>query len=683
MTEVFSISPNLTMKPSSSCCALSNNAIVSNALVFAACVLSEFFFNALNCKYCLAQERLPYNQKELVVDLGVGLWAWPMPLDWDNDGDLDLVVSCPDVPYNGTYLFENVDGASVKFPTFKPAIKVGDGLRSPQVSYVDGQARVMIAGIELTDFREKGFTAKKKIYPNAKFHPAKRIRANQWKYDDFDDDGKLDLVVGVGDWTDYGWDNAYDAKGNWTNGPLRGFVYLIRNRGTTKQPEYASPKKIQADGKPIDVFGMPSPCFDDFDGDGDLDLVCGEFLDGFTYFQNIGTRNSPTFTSGVRLQSERQNLAMDLQMITPTSIDWDQDGDIDLVCGDEDGRVALIENIGLDDSKTPIFKSPKYFLQKAKNVKFGALVTPVSVDWDADGDDDLICGNTAGYIGFIENLGMKSDAKSPTWAKPVYLSADEQVIRIQAGENGSIQGPAEAKWGYTTLSVADWNHDGKPDIVVNSIWGKVIWFENVGTKASPKLAAAKPIEVSWGSLPAPKPNWNWWAPNRNELVTQWRTTPMVFDVNNDGLNDLVSLDHEGYLAFYERKKMDSGLALVPPQRIFLDDQGKPLRMNEKSAGGSGRRKMCLVDWDGDGRVDLLANSRNIDFYKNVSENDGEWRFKNMGPVSKKRLAGHTTSPAVVDWNKDSIPDLLIGAEDGFLYYFENPRRGRTKTEHAN
>lgn len=637
-------------------------------------------FNASNCNSCSSQERISYNQSELVVDLGVGLWAWPMPLDWDNDGDLDLVVSCPDVPYNGTYLLENVDGVGVRLPTFKPAVKVGDGLRSPQVSYVNDQARVMIAGIELTDFREKQFATKKKIYPNAKFHPAKRIRANQWKYCDFDDDGKLDLVVGVGDWTDYGWDNAYDAKGNWTNGPLRGFVYLIRNQGTTEKPEYAPPKKVQADGKPIDVFGMPSPCFDDFDGDGDLDLICGEFLDGFTYFQNIGTRRSPKFKSGVRLQSDRQNIAMDLQMITPTSIDWDQDGDIDLICGDEDGRVALIENIGVNDSKTPIFKSPKYFLQQAEDVKFGALITPVSVDWDADGDEDLICGNTAGYIGFIENLGMKSGAKSPTWAKPVYLRENRQVIRIQAGRNGSIQGPAEAKWGYTTLSVADWNHDGKQDIVANSIWGKVIWFENVGTKASPKLAFAKPIEVSWESRPAPKPSWNWWSPDGDELVTQWRTTPLVFDVNNDGLNDLISLDHEGYLAFYERKKMDSGLALLPPQRIFLDDQGKPLRMNEKSAGGSGRRKMCLVDWDGDGKVDLLANSRNIDFYRNVSEKDGQWKFKNMGPVSKKRLAGHTTSPTVVDWNKDSIPDLLIGAEDGFLYYFENPLQGKLKKD---
>jgi len=37
------------------------------------------------------------------------------------------------------------------------------------------------------------------------------------------------------------------------------------------------------------------------------------------------------------------------------------------------------------------------------------LVTPFSTDWDDDGDEDLVCGNSAGYIGFIENLDRMSE----------------------------------------------------------------------------------------------------------------------------------------------------------------------------------------------------------------------------------------------------------------------------------
>ena len=40
----------------------------------------------------------------------------------------------------------------------------------------------------------------------------------------------------------------------------------------------------------------------------------------------------------------------------------------------------------------PQFLPPRYFKQQAEYLKFGALATPVSVDWDGDGDEDLICG---------------------------------------------------------------------------------------------------------------------------------------------------------------------------------------------------------------------------------------------------------------------------------------------------
>lgn len=605
-----------------------------------------------------------YGDATLSVDLGVGLWAWPLPMDFDGDGDLDLVVSCPDVPFNGTYLFENPGGDS-KFPVFLPPVKLGPGMHSLQVSYVDGVPRVLSPATEYRDFLAKRFTDKAAIYPQSNIYKNK-VRANQWRYVDYDDDGALDLIVGVGDWADYGWDDAFNAKGEWTRGPLHGYVYWLRNEGTTEKPDYAEPKQLAAAGGPVDVFGMPTPNLADFDGDGDLDLLCGEFLDGFTYFQNQGTRREPHFAAGRKLTSGGKPLKMNLQMITPTAIDWDGDGDVDLVVGDEDGRVALVEHTGKIVDGVPQFLPPKYFQQQAERLKFGALVTPFSVDWDGDGDEDLIAGNSAGFIAQIENL---DGGNPPKWAPPRYLEVDGQPIRIQAGKNGSIQGPAEAKWGYTTLSVADWDHDGQLDLIVNSIWGKVIWYRNLGGKPA-KLAAAQPIEVEWAGAP-PKPAWNWWNPQGKELVTQWRTTPYVIDLNQDGLNDLVCLDHEGYLAFFERKQAGEGYKLLPGQRIFTDPNGQPLRLNAKSAGGSGRRKLCFADWDGDGRLDLLINSANVDFFRNVSTDKRPWAFENRGQLSQHRLAGHTTSPTVVNWDKDGDPDLVIGAEDGHFYYLKN------------
>jgi len=600
-----------------------------------------------------------HNKPGLIVDLGVGLWALPVPTDYDGDGDYDLLVSTVNKASPGLYFFENPGGDTTD-PVFRPAVRVADAHRNLTPSYPAGKLAVLSPGMRYRNIRTAGLKQPQSIPYKPTFH---RGRADQWSLCDFDGDGIDDLIIGASDWREYGWDNAYDAQGRWTNGPLHGYVYFMKNLGSADQPRYAEAMRLRAGDAVLDVYGCPSPNFADFDGDGDLDLICGEFLDKLTYFENVGTRTEPRYAKGRTLQHGGRPITLDLQMLRVVAFDWDRDEDIDLIVGQEDGRVALVENTGRMSDGAPAFLAPRFFRQQADRVKCGALVTPYSADFDDDGDEDLICGDTAGYVSWIENL---DGGNPPAWSAPRYLEAGGEVIRIQAGVNGSIQGPAEAKWGYTVPCVADWNGDGRLDILINSIWGKVMWFENIGSRAKPELAAARPIEVNGSGDPI-KPAWNWWSPTGKQLVTQWRTSPVVKDLNRDGLNDLIMLDHEGYLAFFERR-MDNGvLRLLPGRRIFQDESGKPLRLNERQAGKSGRRKLVMTDWDGDGRLDLLVNSKSVDFLRNVSD-DGGYRFRNLGPVAERALAGHTTCPTVVDWDRNGTPDLLVGAEDGFLYY---------------
>ncbi|MBN3582165.1 VCBS repeat-containing protein [Algoriphagus aestuarii] len=617
-------------------------------------------------------ELVKYNNPETTPFVGVGLWAWPIPMDFDKDGDMDLLVSCPDKPFNGLYFFENKEGGD--FPIFEAPIRIGPAIPQIQISHIEQGAYVTIPGKELKNFENSLVENPLDLYPSDELikNMEKKPRFNQWKMVDYEGDGDLDVVVGIDDWNDYGWDNAFDAKGNWKNGPLHGYVYWLENDAGT----YVNRGKIQASESDIDVYGAPSPNFSDFDGDGDLDLICGEFLDQLMYFENIGSRSQPKYKKGVYLSNSSGLVKMDLQMIIPVAIDWDQDGDTDLVVGDEDGRVALIRHTGNVKDGMPVFDSPVYFRQKADNLKFGALATPVSVDWDQDGDEDLISGNSAGYIAFIENVGGGSE---PVWNQPKLLESDGEIFRIQAGNNGSIQGPAEAKWGYTTLSVADWDGDGKMDILYNSIWGKVQWLRNTGLS----LENPRSINVAWEDQPMEYPMWNWWRPENQELVTQWRTTPYAIDWNKDGIMDLVMLDHEGYLSFFEGFKQQSGETYVRPgKRIFYGESASiysnrniaqntetgPLRLNNAEAGGSGRRKISLVDYDSDGDFDLLVNSVNVSLFENISQTTDKVIFKDLGPVSESVLAGHTTSPTFVDWNKDGIWEILVGAEDGHFYH---------------
>ena len=129
----------------------------------------------------------------------------------------------------------------------------------------------------------------------------------------------------------------------------------------------------------------------------------------------------------------------------------------------------------------------------------------------------------------------------------------------------------------------------------------------------------------------------------------------MYDFNGDGLPDLAMLDHEGYLAFFERAKRDGKLVLLAPRRAFVDENGKPLRLNAERRGRSGRRKLCVTDWDGDGKFDFLLNSANADLLQQVGQKDGTWVFKNAGTLAKQNIEGHDVSPGVSTSRRTACP----------------------------
>ena len=623
-------------------------------------------------------EIIPYNN-DITVDLGVGLWGIPIPTDYNSDGLTDLLVSCPDKPYKGLYLFTNI--GTLDKPLFDKAVKLHDkGMNNIRLSEVDGKQYVLSKNAEWKDFVKNPYGKKKKLAYHGEVLGAtyKKSRSNMWNYVDWDNDGDKDIIVGIDTWDDYGWDNAYNEKGEWTRGPLHGYVYFLENM----DGEYYNRGKVKADGAIIDVYGAPNPCIADFDCDGDLDIICGEFVDGLTWFENKGTREEPSFASGRAVVNKNGEIQFHIEMIVPVVTDFNKDGYPDLVVGDEDGRVAWLRNTGKVKKSMPVFEDPYYFKQKADNVKFGALATPWCCDWDGDGKEDIIAGNSAGEIAFIRNL---TGGENPSWAEPVLFKTGKSPIRVQAGYNGSIQGPAEEKWGYTVLTVADWDGDGLKDIIINSIWGKIEWYRNLGKKDGLTLAPAAPVYVAWEGE-TPKPSWNWWSPEAGTLTTQWRTTPVVMDWNKDGLMDLIVLDQEGYLVYHERFVDNNGKKMLKPgQRIFhstncslysnktgvVDASEGVLRLNDLIAGKSGRRKICFTDWDNDGRLDLIVDSQNACLFRNVKEEGGHVWYEYQGNLSDTVLAGHTTSPTPSDWNGDGIYDILLGAEDGHFYMIKN------------
>jgi len=146
---------------------------------------------------------------------------------------------------------------------------------------------------------------------------------------DWDDDGDLDLLLG-----DY----------------YGGRLFLRLNEGSAEEPGFAKTNQaIEADGEPIVIKGgLAAPRVVDWDGDGLFDIVCGGAKGGVYFFRNTGEKDEPEFAAAESLIEPvkdptksfiRRVPSIDGQPALPGSsyhiefVDFDADGDLDLLVG--------------------------------------------------------------------------------------------------------------------------------------------------------------------------------------------------------------------------------------------------------------------------------------------------------------------------------------------------------------
>lgn len=148
------------------------------------------------------------------------------------------------------------------------------------------------------------------------------------------------------------------------------------------------------------------------------------------------------------------------------------------------------------------------------------MTSVATVDWDDDGDFDLILGAKQGGLYRCMNIGSAT--------KPKFAAINHQVM---AGEEHMMFGTRLA-----APRICDFNSDGKFDILCGGREGGVFMFENLGTKSEPKFGERKVLIESNGSSFAKT-----LAPTENGFlihpIAEWHVEPVDYD--NDGHLDLL------------------------------------------------------------------------------------------------------------------------------------------------
>ncbi|WP_221248986.1 FG-GAP-like repeat-containing protein [Desulfuromonas versatilis] len=265
---------------------------------------------------------------------------------------------------------------------------------------------------------------------------------------DFDNDGTTDLLVG-------------DATGA---------VTLYRGlAGDT--PRFAA-------GVPVSLPLIPgaSPFVADWDNDGRKDLLLGGADGSVTLFLNTGSEAAPAFGAGQPLPAAAVSGGA-----IPAVIDLDDDGAKDLVVGDDAGKLFLFRNVGSDQAPA--------LLAAGQVDSAGAMAGPCFVDWDGDGNRDLLLA--AG-----DDLLFCTRQADGSYAGAKAAFAEEQAPGKRARKAlGSLN-----LGSRTRLFALDVDRLKGKDLLAGNAAGELIWVRSNGRNADPSFLAALKDKVAQVNL---------------------------------------------------------------------------------------------------------------------------------------------------------------------------------------
>jgi len=237
-------------------------------------------------------------------------------------------------------------------------------------------------------------------------------------------------------------------------------------------------------------------------------------------------------------------------------VDLDGDGIIDIISGSWPGELFFFRGKGKGEFAAPIKLKDKF----GKTINVGGGLRKNA------GDMILVAGDAS----FEKNDKGNS-----------VIIYEDQRIEIPPDKQGGITGTA------SSVHAVDWDGDGKMDLLVGEIGGRVYLLRNDST--AKKLAFAKEQQLEAGGKP---------------LLVAGDAGPFACDWDGDGKIDLLVGAGDGSVWFYRNTGTSTAPKLAAGVQLVGPGEYGPTAAKEPRRGI--RAKVCAVDWNGDGRLDLLV-----------------------------------------------------------------------------
>lgn len=391
----------------------------------------------------------------------------------------------------------------------------------------------------------------------------------------------------------------------------------------------------------------------DLDQNGILDLVVGD--SGYSSLQGwmmedaedgqdstaMADLNFPSIVAG--------NEPVDLYRFPAAYYeDLDNDGVNDLLVApnsrfqaEDAAGMWYYKNEGANDAPDFVFQKSDFLQEEMIDVGNGAY--PVLFDYNSDGLLDLVVANKEYFIdvderrsqlALFENTGTASD--------PAFTLIDDNWLDLPS-------------LGLLAVYPAfgDLDGDGDADLILGEETGRLHYFEN--TAGAGEVAAFTLAEAALTD-----------AANETIDVGQF-STPQLFDLDNDGLLDLLVGEKLGSVNYFRNEGSADAFAFSQVQGAAGDSLGGVAVNTFLGINGYSVPQMYRNE-SGDLYLFVSNETGTVELYNGINDNLGGL-FNLVTDQLGQIREGYRAGIAVGDVTGDGVPDLFYGIANGGVQFY--------------